>query len=161
MASQSEAQFVDPELFAAELAPTGALFGLDPGSKTYGVALSDVTRLVASPLTTIRRKKFKDDMVALGDLVEQHTCIGFVVGMPFNLDGSSGPRVQSVRAFCSNLATHFSRPILQWDERLTTVEAERLLIAADTSRRRRGQVIDQVAATIILQSALDRLRNCA
>ena len=147
----------DIEAFAALLAP-GRLIGIDAGTKTLGLALSDVTRSIASALETIRRTKFKDDAKRLLDLAGQHRIQGFVLGLPANLDGSEGPRAQATRAFARNLNSLSPLPILLWDERLTTVEAERMLIAADTSRKRRADVIDKLAATLILQGALDRMR---
>jgi len=146
--------------FAALLGP-GRLIGIDAGSKTLGLALSDVTRSIASALETIRRTKFRADAKRLLDLAGEHAVQGFVLGFPANLDGSEGPRAQATRAFARNLNALSSLPILLWDERLTTAEAERMLIAADTSRRRRADVIDKLAATLILQGALDRMRRLA
>ncbi len=146
------------EEFQQRLQPNRPLLGLDFGSKTIGVALSDVSRMIASGLVTIEREKFKLDAAALLALVEKHRVCGLVLGLPLNLDGSSGPRVQSTRSFVRNLAPLTALPILLWDERLSTVAAERMLIDADASRRRRAEVIDKVAATIILQGALDRMR---
>ena len=143
--------------FVARLAP-GRLIGIDAGTKTLGLALSDVTRTIASALETIRRTKFKDDAKRLLALAREHAVQGFVLGLPANLDGSEGPRAQATRAFARNLNALSPLPILLWDERLTTVEAERMLIAADTSRKRRADVIDKLAATLILQGALDRMR---
>jgi len=148
----------DPAAFADLLAP-GRLIGIDAGTKTLGLALSDVTRSIASALETIRRTKFKDDAKRLLDLAAEHAIQGFVLGLPSNLDGSEGPRAQATRAFARNLNALSPLPILLWDERLTTMEAERMLIAADTSRKRRADVIDKLAATLILQGALDRLRT--
>lgn len=145
--------------FAAAIAGGGRLMGLDVGTKTIGLALSDLSRMIASGLDTIRRTKFKEDARQLLEYVQRHQVCGLVVGLPLNLDGSAGPRVQSTLAFMRNLAQLTDLPMLAWDERLTTAEAERMLIEADASRRRRAEVIDKVAATIILQGALDRLRN--
>jgi len=136
----------------------GRLIGIDAGTKTLGLALSDVTRSVASALETIRRQKFSIDVRRLLDLAATHAVAGFVLGLPINLDGNEGPRAQATRAFARNLNALSPLPILLWDERLTTAEAERMLIAADTSRARRAEVIDKVAATLILQGALDGLR---
>lgn len=144
--------------FAALLPPSGALLGLDPGTKTIGVAVSDRTRMVASGVETIRRKKFKADGARLLTLAEERDAIGFVIGLPLNMDGTEGPRAQSVRAFVRNLAGITDLPMLFWDERLTTAQAERTLLEADASRKRRAEVIDQMAAGIILQAVLDRLR---
>ena len=115
--------------------------------------------MVASPLETIARKKFRVDVERLRTLVETHKVAGLVVGLPRNLDGSEGPRAQATRALARNLDETLALPLLLWDERLSTVAAERVLIDADTSRKRRSEVIDKLAATLILQGALDRMRN--
>lgn len=154
--------FTDIAEFAAALPEpdcAGRLLGIDPGSKTLGLALSDVFRSIASPLDVIRRSKLKADLAALTSAITSHSVVGLVVGLPTNLDGSSGPRAQSVRAFARNTLKEVSLPLLLWDERLSTAEAERMLIAADQSRAKRAQVIDKLAATLILQRALDRLRH--
>lgn len=135
------------------------LLGLDLGTKTIGVALSDVTRTIASPVETIRRTKFRADAARLLALAEAHGAGGFVLGLPRNLDGSEGPRAQATRAFARSLNALSPLPVLLWDERLTTAAAERMLVAADASRKRRGEVINHVAATLILQSALDRMKG--
>ena len=145
--------------FAATLPRTGALAGLDLGTKTIGVAVSDGLRQVASPLTVIRRRKFTLDAAALLSAAAERGLAGLVLGLPRNMDGSEGPRAQSTRAFARNLSRLTDLPIGFWDERLSTVAAERALLEADTSRKRRAEVIDQVAAAYILQGALDRLRN--
>ncbi len=145
--------------FAAALPPKGGLAGLDLGTKTIGVAVSDGGRQVASPLTTIRREKFTLDAAALLRLVAERELQGIVLGLPLNMDGSEGPRCQATRGFARNLSRLTELPIGYWDERLSTVAAERALLEADTSRRRRAEVIDQIAAGYILQGALDRLRN--
>lgn len=147
----------DPAGFAAALPPAGALIGLDLGTKTIGVAVSDTARRIASPLETIRRTKFGADGARLLAIAEGRAVAGFVVGLPRNMDGSEGPRAQSARGFARNLAGLTPLPIAFWDERLSTVAAERALIEADTSRRRRAEVIDHVAAGFILQGLLDRL----
>jgi putative Holliday junction resolvase len=147
------------EAFAHALAPGARLIGIDVGTKTLGLALSDVGRMIASALETIRRTKFKPDAARLLALAGEHGVGGFVVGLPLNLDGTEGPRAQASRAFARNLAQLTPSPILLWDERLSTAEAERMLIAADTTRRRRAEVIDKLAATLILQGALDRMRR--
>ncbi len=146
------------EDFAPALKPGARLIGIDVGTKTLGLALSDVGRMIASGLETIRRTKFTTDARHLLDLAARHGVGGFVIGLPLNMDGSEGPRAQGTRAFQRNLAQLSPLPMLLWDERLTTAAAERTLIAGDVSRRRRAQVIDKMAATLILQSALDRLR---
>lgn len=146
------------EDFAASLPPMQALMGLDLGEKTIGVAVSDRTRGVASPLETVRRKKFKLDSARLLDISTDREIGGIVLGLPRNMDGSEGPRCQSTRAFARNLSHLTDISIGFWDERLSTVAAEKALLEADTTRKRRGQVIDHVAAGYILQGALDRLR---
>ncbi|MEF9605040.1 Holliday junction resolvase RuvX [Paracoccus sp. PXZ] len=146
------------EAFAEALPRTGAVAGLDLGTKTIGVAVSDGLRSVASPLTVIRRTKFTADAQALLQIVQDRALVGLVLGLPRNMDGSEGPRAQSTRAFARNLERLTPLPITFWDERLSTVAAERALLAGDTSRKRRAEVIDQVAAGYILQGALDRLR---
>ncbi|WP_170358658.1 Holliday junction resolvase RuvX [Ruegeria arenilitoris] len=146
------------EDFAAALPPLQALMGLDLGEKTIGVAVSDRMRGVASPLETVRRKKFKLDSARLLEIAADREIGGIVLGLPMNMDGSEGPRCQSTRAFARNLSQLTDIPIGFWDERLSTVAAEKALLEADTTRKRRGQVIDHVAAGYILQGALDRLR---
>ncbi|MGH1465836.1 MAG: Holliday junction resolvase RuvX [Cognatishimia sp.] len=134
-----------------------ALMGLDLGTKTIGVAVSDSFQSVATPLETVRRKKFGLDAARLIELIKERSIAGIVLGLPLNMDGSEGPRVQSTRAFARNFAKLSPLPILFWDERLSTVAAERALLEADASRKRRSEVIDHVAAAYILQGALDRL----
>ncbi len=151
----------DIAAFAAGLTARAPLIGIDAGTKTLGLALSDITHTIASPLTVIRRTKFKEDAAELLRLAAEHRIGGFVLGLPTNLDGTSGPRVQATRAFARNVNALSPLPILLWDERLSTAAAERTLLEADTSRRRRAQVIDKLAATIILQGALDRMRTLA
>jgi len=141
------------------LQPEARLLGLDLGTKTIGLALSDVTRSIASPYETIRRTKFTADAKALAAIVAKEGVGGLVIGLPINLDGSEGPRAQSTRAFARNLAGHVDVPMAFWDERLSTAAVERHLIEADASRKRRAEVIDRMAAAYILQGALDRLRN--
>lgn len=145
------------EAFAAALAPRRALIGLDLGDKTIGLAVSDTTRRVATPLRTLRRGKFSVDFVSLAEIIAERAIGGVVLGLPRNMDGSEGPRAQSTRAFARNLAGVLAEPITFWDERLSTVAAERALLEADASRGRRAQVIDHVAAGFILQGFLDRL----
>ena len=150
--------FEDIADFAEALPRTGGLAGLDLGTKTIGVAVSDGLRQVASPLTVIRRTKFTADATALLQIAADRGLAGLVLGLPLNMDGTEGPRAQSTRAFARNLERLTPLPLTFWDERLSTVAAERALLEADTSRRRRAEVIDQVAAGYILQGALDRLR---
>lgn len=145
--------------FAATLPAFGALVGLDLGDRTIGVAVSDTMRGVASPLETIRRRKFSLDAADLLAIVQKRQIAGLVLGLPRNMDGSEGPRCQSTRAFARNLSRLTDLPITFWDERLSTVAAEKALLEADTTRKRRSEVIDHVAAGYILQGALDRLRN--
>ena len=145
------------EGFAAALPRQAAVAGLDLGEKTIGVAVSDGLRSVASPLTTLKRGKFSDNAAELLKIAADRGLGGFLLGLPLNMDGSEGPRCQSTRAFARNLARLTDLPIGFWDERLSTVAAERALLEADTSRRRRGEVIDHVAAGVILQGALDRM----
>ena len=133
--------------------------GLDLGTKTIGVAVSDRLLSSASPLHTIRREKFSKDAEALLQIIESRDIAAIILGLPRNMDGSEGPRCQSTRAFVRNLARLTDLPIGYWDERLSTVAAERALLEADTSRKRRAEVIDHVAAGYILQGALDRARH--
>jgi len=145
--------------FAGLLPPMRALTGLDLGTVTIGVAVSDSFLTVATPLETIRRKKFGVDAKRLLEIMADRHIGGIILGLPFNMDGSEGPRCQSTRAFARNLEKLTDIPIGFWDERLSTVAAERALLEADTSRKRRGVVIDHVAAGFILQGALDRIRH--
>ena len=145
------------EEFAAALPRSGSVAGLDLGTVTIGVAISDLRRQVASPYGLIKRVKFTQDAAALLELCKKREVVGIVLGLPLNMDGSRGPRVQSTEAFARNLEKLTPLPITFWDERLSTVAAERVLLAADTSRKRRDEVIDQVAAGYILQGALDRM----
>jgi putative Holliday junction resolvase len=135
----------------------GALIGLDLGTKTIGVAACDADRRLAVGIETISRKGFRADAARLLDLAEQRRAVGFVLGLPINMDGSEGPRAQSTRAFARNLAQRTDLPIALWDERWSTAAVERELIAADASRVKRAAVVDQHAAAYILQGALDRL----
>lgn len=147
----------DTDAFLAAVPPQGVLAGLDLGDKTIGVALSDLRRSIATPAQTIRRKKFTLDAQALLSLCAARGVVGLILGLPLNMDGSEGPRVQSTRAFARNLSGLTDLPIGFWDERLSTVAAERALLAFDTSRAKRAEVIDHVAAGFILQGFLDRL----
>lgn len=149
------------EEFVAALPPNRAVAGLDLGDKTIGVALSDLRRQVATPIEVIRREKFTIDAAKLLALLEARGAAGIVLGLPLNMDGSVGPRVQATQAFARNLEKLTAMPICYWDERLSTVAAERALLEADTSRKRRKEVIDQVAAGYILQGALDRMAHLA
>jgi putative holliday junction resolvase len=144
---------------AQHLPPRGALLGLDVGTKTIGVATSDADRRLATGVETIARTSFTADAKRLLALSAERRCVGFVLGLPLNMDGSEGPRAQSTRAFARNLAKLTELPIALWDERLSTVAVERELISADVSRKKRAAVIDQHAAIFILQGALDRLAH--
>ena len=157
--SSVNANAMTVEAFHAALAPGARLIGLDLGTKTIGVAVSDVDRCVATALETIQRTKFRDDAVRMAQIIADYGVGGVVIGLPLNMDGSEGPRAQSSGAYARNLGAATELPVLLWDERLSTVAAERALIAADTSRKRRAQMIDKVAAAYILQGALDRLHH--
>lgn len=141
------------------LPPTGKLLGLDLGTKTIGVAISDGMRYSATPLETIRRTKFTEDANRLLALISANNVVGLVLGLPLNMDGSEGPRVQSTRAFARNLAQKTPIPIAFWDERLSTSAVTRMLIEADVRRDTRAEVVDKLAASYILQGALERLRR--
>jgi putative holliday junction resolvase len=154
-----------PVLTLIETAPLlpirGALIGLDLGTKTIGVAVSDPDRRLATSVETVARKRFTLDATRLIELASERRAVGFVLGLPINMDGTEGPRAQSTRAFARNFANLTKLPIALWDERLSTAAVERELIAANVSRAKRKAVIDQHAATFILQGALDRLRNAS
>jgi len=140
-------------------ASAGPLLGIDPGTKTLGLAISDRTRLIATPLKTIRRKKFTLDADHLLKLYDENEVSAMVIGLPINMDSSHGPRTQSVRDFCSNLLKLRDIPIFMWDERLSTLAVTRGMLDADMSRKKRKENIDKLAASYILQGVLDRLRN--
>ncbi|MEM7496568.1 MAG: Holliday junction resolvase RuvX [Pseudomonadota bacterium] len=142
---------------AAFAGTRGALLGLDLGTKTIGIAVSDALRMTATGLETLKRRKFTQDAEALAAHMAARDVVGIVLGLPRNMDGSEGPRAQSTRAFARNLAGLGIGPVAFWDERLSTVAAERALLEADSSRKRRAEVIDKLAAAYILQGALDRL----
>ena len=151
---------VVPLIEAARYFPSrGALIGLDLGTKTIGVAVSDPDRRLATGVETVRRKAFKTDAARLLAIATERTAVGFVLGLPINMDGSEGPRAQSTRAFARNLARLTDLAIALWDERLSTSAVERELIAMDVSRARRAEIVDEHAAMFILQGALDRLTN--
>ncbi len=146
----------------AELAPDRRLLGLDVGSRTVGLALSDVTLTIATPYHTLRRTTFAKDAESLRRTIDEHGVGGLVIGLPVQMDGTEGARCQSVRQFAANLLERMDIPIAFWDERLSTAAVERMLIKeADMSRRRRAQVIDKAAAAYILQGALDALAGAA
>ena len=144
--------------FANTIRPNHSLIGLDLGTKTIGVAVSDTILSVATPIKTIKRKKFSIDAELLLGVISNKSCCGVIIGLPKNMDGSEGPRAQSTRAFARNFSVKTNLPITFWDERLSTVAAEKALLEADTTRKRRAEVIDHVAAAYILQGFLDRLR---
>ena len=140
-----------------DLPVAARLMGLDLGSKTIGMAVSDAGRLIASPIGTIRRTRFRDDAATLFEAADERAVAALVIGLPVNMDGSEGPRCQSVRAFAQNLLALRDLPIAFWDERLSTAAVERAMIGADVSRARRKQSVDTAAAAYILQGALDTL----
>jgi len=151
---------IHPTMEGFAAAAKGALMGLDLGTKTIGVALADPLWTVASPFETVRRRKFTQDAARLAEIAGSRRVGGIILGLPVNMDGTEGPRAQSTRAFARNLAAlpaFADVEIAFWDERLSTVAAERALLEADASRARRAEVIDHVAAGVILQGALDRL----
>lgn len=141
------------------LQPGSRLLGLDLGEKTIGLALSDTLLTIATPMATLRRKRFIGDARNIEEIVAEAGVGGFVIGLPLNMDGSEGPRAQATRAFARNFARISTLPIGLWDERLSTAAVERQLIEADVSRAKRAKSIDQHAAVFILQGALDRLRS--
>ncbi len=145
--------------FAAALPARRALIGLDLGEKTIGVAVSDALLSVASPFETIKRRKFGLDAARLLEIATERDIGGIILGLPRNMDGSEGPRCQSTRAFARNMEKLTALPIGFWDERLSTVAAEKALLEADATRKRRAEVIDNIAASYILQGVLDRLRH--
>lgn len=145
----------------AGLPPSGKLLGLDLGTRTIGVAISDAMRYSATPLVTIKREKFTRDAERLVALAGENGAVGVVLGLPLNMDGSEGPRVQSTRAFGRNLGRLLPLPIVFWDERLSTSAVTRMMIEADLRRDRRAEIVDKLAASYILQGALDRLRHQA
>lgn len=147
----------NPSELAGLLEPGQRLLGLDVGSKTIGLALSDVSRSIATPLETLKRTKFSEDARWLWALMKEHGVAALVIGLPINMDGTEGPRCQSVRQFAKNLLAMADINICFWDERLSTVAAERAMLEADMSRRKRAENIDKVAAAYILQGLLDNL----
>ena len=137
---------------------TGALLGLDPGTKTLGLAISDRTRLISTPLHTIKRTKFSVDAQSLLNTYDENSASALIVGYPLNMDGSHGPRTQSVRDFCTNLLRLRDVPIFLWDERMSTMAVTRTMLEFDMSRKKRAENVDKLAASYILQGVLDRLR---
>jgi putative Holliday junction resolvase len=149
----------NPADLRSELAPGHRLMGLDIGEKTLGLALSDTSLTIATPLETLRRGKFAADAAILARFVTAHRVGGFVLGLPINMDGSEGPRCQSVRAFANNLVAKIDLPLAFWDERLSTAAVTRTMLDADLSRARRAELVDKLAAAYILQGLLDRLKS--
>jgi putative Holliday junction resolvase len=145
--------------FAAALPARAAILGVDPGEKRIGVAISDLTRMIASSLDTIARSKFAADAEALLKLYDGRQCAGLVIGLPLNMDGSSGPAAQSARAFARNLIAKRDVPLLMWDERLSTAAVTRTLLEGDATRKRRGEVVDKMAAAYMLQGAIDAMQE--
>lgn len=143
----------------SDIPPSGKILGLDLGTKTIGVAISDGMRYSATPIETIKRTKFTQDAERIIELIAQNQIVAIILGLPLNMDGSEGPRVQSTRAFARNLAPKVNLPIAYWDERLSTSAVTRMMIDADMRRDRRAEVVDKLAASYILQGALDRLRR--
>ena len=150
---------LDAEGFAAAVAARGPLLGMDPGTKTLGLAISDDRRSLASPLETIERAKLSRDLARLREIVDERGVAGSVVGMPVNMDGTPGPRAQSVRALIRELEKALALPVLPWDERMSTAAVERGMLDADLTRATRAGLVDKLAAAYILQGALDRLAN--
>ena len=147
-----------PTDFLRLLLPNGRLLCLDVGEKTIGLALSDGSRTIASPLETIERKKFQKDMEHLQRVIQKHAIGGLVIGYPVNMDGSLGPRTQSVRTFVSTMSKHIDLPMVLWDERMSTMAVERMMVQADLSRERRSQLVDKLAASYMLQGFLDSVK---
>ena len=149
-----------PELALSDFPKTGPLMGVDPGAKSLGVAASDALRMIATPVEIIARgKKLKPALTRLFELYDERACVGLVLGLPLNLDGSSGPRVQAAKALAHNILKDRDIPLFFQDERLSSSEAERVMLAADLTRARRAETIDASAAAIILQTTLDRIAN--
>ena len=147
----------DPAELREAVPPGKRLLGLDVGTKTIGLALSDTRRVIATPLETIRRRRFREDMARLFTLIDIQDVGGLVIGLPLTLAGTDGPRTQSVRQFARNLVALRDLPLVLWDERLSTAAVTREMIAADLTRKRRGEIVDRVAAAYILQGCLDFL----
>ena len=147
------------ENFAAAMPTRGALLGIDPGERTIGIAICDAGWRIASPLLGLKKAKFKENGSAIAKLCADNKVAGIVIGLPLNMDGTAGPKAQAARAFARNLTGVVELPILLWDERLSTVAVTRAMIEADTSRKKRAEIVDKVAAAYILQGALDRLSS--
>jgi len=149
----------NPADLLISLVPGQRAMGLDVGEKTVGIAVSDTTFSIATPVETLKRKKFAADAERLKALVGQHNVGAFVIGLPINMDGSEGPRCQSVRAFANNLLGKLDLPLAFWDERLSTAAVTRTMIEADLSRARRAELVDKLAAAYILQGFLDHAKR--
>ncbi|HEY4473297.1 MAG TPA: Holliday junction resolvase RuvX [Stellaceae bacterium] len=147
----------DPQQLRAAVPPGRRIIGLDVGTKTIGLALSDTRLVIASPLDTIRRRRFAEDMAALFTLIDRHEVGGLVIGLPLSLGGGDSPRTQSVRQFARNLLALRDMPVALWDERMSTAAVTREMIAHDMTRKRRAEIVDRVAAAYILQGFLDAI----
>ena len=156
-ADKTYGMLVDIETLKARLTPGMRLLGLDPGTKTIGIARSDSLLQIATPVEIIRRTKFSKDIIRLKEIIAEEDIGGLIIGLPINMDGSEGPRCQSTRQFTTNLLEHIELPVCFWDERLSPAAVTRTLLEADSSRKRRKEVVDKMAAAYILQGALDRL----
>lgn len=152
-------RILTPTEFATSLPKTGRLLGLDVGEKTIGLALSDGSRTIATPHEIIERTKFAKDTEKLKAIIEKQGVAGLVIGYPVNMDGSHGPRTQSTRTFVSNLQKTIDLPMLLWDERMSTMAVERMMIDADMSRTRRAELVDKLAASYMLQGFLDSITS--
>ena len=150
---------MEVSVFKGLLPHSGRVLGLDVGETTIGLALSDTARMIATPMETIERSKFSKDVEKLKDILSAQKVAGLVIGYPVNMDGSLGPRTQSTRTFVSNLEKHIKLPILLWDERLSTMAVERVMLEADLSRQRRAQLVDKLAASYMLQGFLDHMKQ--
>ncbi len=142
-----------------DMPKSGALLGIDPGKKTLGLAICDVTQLIASPHSVIKRTTLKADLASVFKLYSERNCTGMIIGLPLNMQGDEGPSAQSARALARNILKFCDIPIAFQDERLTSAQAERAMLEGDLSRRRRADLIDAAAASVILQTAIDRLAN--
>lgn len=147
------------EEFTKNLPKEGRILGLDVGQTTIGMALSDVRRTIATPLSTIERGKFSKDVEKLNLVISTHKICALVIGYPINMDGSKGARAQSTITFVSNISKKISLPMLLWDERFSTMAVEKMMIEADMSRQRRAELVDKLAASYMLQGYLDNARN--
>lgn len=144
--------------FKQNLPDRGRLLGFDLGEKTLGIALSDIDRMIASPLETLVKDKFSKLLEEIKDIIQKHKIQGIVIGLPMNMNGSEGPRCESVRQFAKNIEPSIDLPLLFWDERLSTMAVSRIMIEADLTRKRQKQVVDKMAASYILQGTLDALK---